>query len=506
MPNLDNIRAKIKATIETITDLGPVYTRFVYGRTWAEIIEKFKRKNVKAYYGVMFKELERNEDSDDEDHEITRTWQIFAFRQVNDAQGTQILFENALESLAGAFALLPDLGGLVNECEYLQITNMDWAKIGDVFCHTAVMELKTSEYYEPLTLPIPEIPILISPTNGFSEGSVNQAFNWGAVLNATLYDFELANDVDFTNIELQIMDLNITSWTIPEDLTIASGTYYWRVRAKNAQQASNWSTVWSFSISTISYEPEAVILFNRMTIAPTNARKLLISNLITDLKFNNLWSKFDIFVMLAGETAQASKLDWKNYRDARVFGGATFTVDRGFAMSGTTSKNIKTGFTPNIDAVNFSQNSASVLIYSRTDQNGTVADFHINDTSGKIVEFYMRLGGNFLGILNNVDVEGSIANANSLGLHGLDRAISSQFRMLKNGVNIKTVTSTSNGIQSIEGVLGVRNTATDGAQSYDRPTSRQYAFYSIGGSFSDAEHTTLYSLIQAYLTAIGAQV
>ncbi|MGB8982199.1 MAG: peptidoglycan DD-metalloendopeptidase family protein [Anaerolineales bacterium] len=94
------------------------------------------------------------------------------------------------------------------------------------------------------TLPAP--PASTSPTNGTSLRGV-PLFRWKAVSGAVLYQFQIADNPDFLN-PLYTIDQRLTSRRLPGGIR---GTYYWKVRARDA--AGNWSD-WS-PVSTITILP-----------------------------------------------------------------------------------------------------------------------------------------------------------------------------------------------------------------------------------------------------------
>jgi hypothetical protein len=87
-------------------------------------------------------------------------------------------------------------------------------------------------------------PALQVPANGASVLSL-PAFTWGSVRGASQYDFEFAADRGFASgvSGFGNAGTRISSTAITGDKQIPDGTYYWRVRAVNAQDhAGAWSS------------------------------------------------------------------------------------------------------------------------------------------------------------------------------------------------------------------------------------------------------------------------
>ena len=98
----------------------------------------------------------------------------------------------------------------------------------------------------------PAQPALISPETatriGFT-GKVTPAFNWSAVSDdsGVNYDFQLAGDVDFTNVLISMTGLSEPGYTLTEAEALGYGSYYWRVKATDgAQNACEWTEPYSF--------------------------------------------------------------------------------------------------------------------------------------------------------------------------------------------------------------------------------------------------------------------
>ncbi|MFA6570586.1 MAG: T9SS type A sorting domain-containing protein [Bacteroidota bacterium] len=86
-------------------------------------------------------------------------------------------------------------------------------------------------------------PTLVSPANGAIGQPSQIMFNWNTVSGATTYEYQLASSSSFTTI-LRGIEQSASNYLV-SNLT-SETNYWWRVRAKNAEGASPWSTVWTF--------------------------------------------------------------------------------------------------------------------------------------------------------------------------------------------------------------------------------------------------------------------
>ena len=101
-----------------------------------------------------------------------------------------------------------------------------------------------------------DAPTLSSPSNGAVDVELPVTLDWYNVPGATSYDVQLSDDDGFSNLIVDENGITASNYTVSE---LDNGTtYYWRARAKNASETSNWSASWSFT--TVGIVPEKVIL------------------------------------------------------------------------------------------------------------------------------------------------------------------------------------------------------------------------------------------------------
>jgi hypothetical protein len=253
-------------------------------------------------------------------------------------------------------------------------------------------------------------------------------------------------------------------------------------------------------------DPDAVALFAAMTVQPNAARQRLISDTIVALKAAGVWSLLDAVWFMAAHDEQASRLNWKAPASFTLSeqGVITFTVDRGWQGDGS-SGYLDTGWTPSVHGVNYTQNNASLGVYSRTDTDGGI-DFSARQTSpapSRLINFAMRLSGVTGGMINGPLSGGlTAAIANSLGLGAMRRTASNAQQVFRNGVELAANATLSEALVAIPPYIGARN--NDGvAELY---TTRQYALAFTGAAMSTTQQLALYSTTQAYMTAVGAAV
>ncbi|MGA2506921.1 MAG: hypothetical protein ABSF80_05535 [Chitinispirillaceae bacterium] len=96
-------------------------------------------------------------------------------------------------------------------------------------------------------------PTLVSPANGAVDQPISLTLVWNKVSTATSYYFQVATDSLFSGIFNK--DSTITD-TLKSDSGFAkSTTYYWHVRAKNAEGSSSWSDIRNFTTTASGVLP-----------------------------------------------------------------------------------------------------------------------------------------------------------------------------------------------------------------------------------------------------------
>lgn len=107
-----------------------------------------------------------------------------------------------------------------------------------------------------LTVPPPEAPTLLSPTNGTGGVATACTLTWRAMPGATGYHVQVARTPNFTT---PILDSANVAGTEIEVSGLAQGaTYYWRAAARNQAGSGPWSAPWSFTTAQPNVVPAPV--------------------------------------------------------------------------------------------------------------------------------------------------------------------------------------------------------------------------------------------------------
>lgn len=253
-------------------------------------------------------------------------------------------------------------------------------------------------------------------------------------------------------------------------------------------------------IRKISYDPEAIALFNRMTTQPSSSRKLLISNffkgLKSDLQILSLSSYFDAIWFFAAHENQAARLNWvKNSHNITEVNTPTWS-NTGYISNGTTSY-LNTNFIASTNGISYTLNSCHIAVYSRTNVTESSYEIGNNDLSNALQ----------LGIKQVTDISftnlntgfgDSLSNTNdSTGLFQSNRSSSTNINIYRSGISLGTITRSSVAMPTQNIYVLARN-LNNAADSF---STKEIGFASIGASINQ---TILNNRVREFLSSIGA--
>lgn len=258
--------------------------------------------------------------------------------------------------------------------------------------------------------------------------------------------------------------------------------------------------------------PEAEALFAAMTVEPSEARKTLINDTIGDLMTAGLWDKLGVLYMLAAHAEQAGRLNWKD----PSFGLLTriqsmaFTVDGGFTGNGSINANASSLKGPDFNTVPvMAQNSGHTSIFATSEgdcqagggfDSRNVDEFPAGgDANGKIVPKSVLAANEGFGFINGSGSMPSSASSVVRGQYLANRSGAAAAQFYRDGVESDTDTGAST-------TLVTSNFSIGASWSGSTWVSREprIGACSIGGSLTSTEAAALYTILSAYLSAVGA--
>lgn len=239
---------------------------------------------------------------------------------------------------------------------------------------------------------------------------------------------------------------------------------------------------------------QTTALVSRFTTPPTQARLVLINQTFTALINAGLLAKLDVLCVRAAADSQAARQNWiQNAFNSVATNTPTFVADRGYTGDGASSF-LNTNFTPSTAGGLWSQNSASLGVWSLTDlaSNGIPVG-----ASGPLFSCVnpWTASNTALYRMSNNGANSSAASTTSLGLFSVSRASSTTQRVYRNGVQLGTGAVNSTGIDSTP----VRVLA--GGGTFD---IRQVAADFAGADLTTADQLALYNALNPYMMAVGA--
>ena len=255
------------------------------------------------------------------------------------------------------------------------------------------------------------------------------------------------------------------------------------------------------SSGSVSFDTDALEFITAAGITD-NTQKSALTQLVTDLKSNSLWTKFYAFYPFVGGTATAHKFNLKDPRDLDAayrltfVGGGTHT-SLGYVGNGTTGY-AKTGIIPNNV---FTQNNRHVSYYSQTDAASAANDIGVYQASRAGVQVFMRYGStNSLAYLNSST--GSFPVSTGRRYLVASRQSSSAVSVTNNGTTSSISSSSGGNLATIE--VYIHSVNFNGSPSgYSNRTSSTVTF---GQTLTDAEAQTLSAIVNTFNTTLGRNV
>lgn len=111
-------------------------------------------------------------------------------------------------------------------------------------------------------LPLPDVPVLLTPTNGSTVEDLTPTFDWNDAANAISYHLQIATKSNMTGL---VFDSDVASSTYTPASNMAADLYYWRVLSTNSTGSSAYTATWSANVIAPPPPPGAPTL-----IAPAN--------------------------------------------------------------------------------------------------------------------------------------------------------------------------------------------------------------------------------------------
>lgn len=236
-----------------------------------------------------------------------------------------------------------------------------------------------------------------------------------------------------------------------------------------------------------------------------STQKSAITQLVSDLKSANIWTKMKAIYPFVGGTASQHRFNLKDPRTVAgayyiTFNGGVTHSSNGVQFDGATGY-AETFFNPSVGySVN---NSAHISFYSKTNSSETFdIDMGCYDVNYLVITTRRSDQSNNTFLFANTNNGINFVDSDSLGLYVSNR-LGTQANGYKNGVNKGSNTVADNARNNREIVIGAMSSPGFNISQY---SSRQSAFASIGDGLTDSEATSFYNAVQTFNTTLNRQV
>jgi hypothetical protein len=222
------------------------------------------------------------------------------------------------------------------------------------------------------------------------------------------------------------------------------------------------------------------------------------------LDANSLTGKFNALYPMVGGTSTKHSYNFINPSTFQLsfLGGWTHSANG--ALPNGTNAYANTFLQPSITLTTF---NAHLSFYSRTSAlNGSRVSMGSTNPPAFTTAHQLTLkftDGNMYSSIDNLLAFATTANATSTGWYMGSRVANNSMKLYKNNSLVATNTTTITAIANTWSILISARNESGTALRFD---DKQCAFASIGSGLSDAEASTLYTLIQAFQTSLSRQV
>lgn len=240
-------------------------------------------------------------------------------------------------------------------------------------------------------------------------------------------------------------------------------------------------------------------------------QQIAINQLVLDLKSNSLWTKMYLLYPFVGGTSTTTKYNLMNPVDSDAAYRMTWNGGITFDSNGVQS-NGSTGYgNPHFNPNTFNSTTAITssnhfAVYSRTNVSNDNTDYGSAVVSVALQMLARRASGNMLAdnYAELLRAEGSVPN--SQGLFVSTRTSLSSHIIYRNGSSVASNTSTETAAAMNSLIYDLTFMVQNYIGSLYDYSNRQYAWFSIGSGLNATDSTNLYTVVQAYQTALGRQV
>ena len=236
----------------------------------------------------------------------------------------------------------------------------------------------------------------------------------------------------------------------------------------------------------------------------SDARVAILNTFIRTEKASGVWALTDDYWGLWAENEAQALTSLKQLRLASAVAAPTFTANAGYALNGT-AQYLNTGFIPSTHGINCTATDQRIGVYERANVSSSGVSAGIVDAAARCLAINNRNGANGTARLNALGVDIALASADSRGLKAVSRAAGgTTVKLFDRGVKMTDGTSTTPGSAAPTRAVYIGASNNAGTAAAFRAAST--GFVVVGGPLSNAQELAQYNAVQAWATAVGANV
>ena len=235
-------------------------------------------------------------------------------------------------------------------------------------------------------------------------------------------------------------------------------------------------------------------------------RLAIVSRFIRAEKASGAWALTDDYWGLWGESAPQALTSLKQRRLAVATNTPTFAADRDYTFDGATNY-LDTGFIAASHAVAMTATSARIAVYERTNVNANTYAAGAISASNRNLRIRPRVSGNALGEANATSGTFTLPASDSRGLTAVSRngADATTCLAYKNGAAMTRTVDPSAFGASLP-LVGIFIGGSNSGGVLTTPRACAVGLVATGAALSAAQELAQYNAVQAWATAVGAQV
>jgi len=255
-----------------------------------------------------------------------------------------------------------------------------------------------------------------------------------------------------------------------------------------------------------SYCDEYQAIYDAYTTKPSDAVADIDNTMVAGLVSDGVWVKLDIAYLYAAHTnddgeALINIINPGTF-DATAYLAPTFTAYQGFLGNGTTQYINTGGWVPSVNGMNFTQNSASQIIYVRTNINSTGQHGTTANDDGRDLRIIPKFSTNNAYIRTNDATSVSDANTDGSGMFVNTRTAAAVNKLYRNKVVIIDETSVSTGAPTHTPLCLAYN--DDNIPTGFR--ADQVSFYAFGSGLTQTDVNNITDRFETRMDALGTGV